>query len=134
MMADGMNQVEGAKPRYNWALGAMKEIAQKEGILGLWKGTGPTCARATVLAAAELASYDQLKQLVLQHQLLEEGLTLHFSVAIAAGFIGSAACNPFDVVKSRVMNQAVDAATGKGIKYSGMLDCMGKTVQHEVMS
>lgn len=29
---------------------------QEEGVLGLWKGVGPTCGRATVLAAAELAT------------------------------------------------------------------------------
>jgi len=116
---------------YRWFWPAFADIVRKEGVLGLWKGVGPTCGRATVLAAAELASYDQIKGYFLKKELLKEGIGLHFAVATCAGFIGAFACNPFDVVKSRVMNQPADPKTGRGTLYSGMIDCFGQSVRNE---
>ena len=60
MMADGMKST-GTGPRYTGLFNAFTQIVQKEGVLGLWKGVGPTCGRATVLAAAELATYDEVR-------------------------------------------------------------------------
>jgi len=115
---------------YNWFIPAFIDIVKNEGFFGLYKGVGPTVARATALAAAELASYDQIRETLVTRNIMEEGVPLHFATATAAGFIGSFACNPFDVAKSRVMNQPVDAA-GKGKDYSGMIDCMAKAVRNE---
>ena len=50
-------------------------------------------------------------------------MALHSATAVCAGFIAAFVANPFDVVKSRVMN-------GKG-QYSGMVDCFVKSVQAE---
>lgn len=83
MMADGMKSgataggggmaagVQTAKYRWFWP--SMFQIARQEGILGLWQGTGPTCARATALAAAELATYDHIKQTILDQGWMDEG-------------------------------------------------------------
>lgn len=49
--------------------------ARSEGIGGLYKGTGPTSARATALAAAELASYDHIKQHIRKKGLMPEVIT-----------------------------------------------------------
>ncbi len=38
---------------------------REEGVLGLWKGLGPNIARNAIINAAELASYDQIKQSLL---------------------------------------------------------------------
>ena len=55
---------------------------------------------------------------------------MHATVAMAAGFIGAFACNPFDVAKSRVMNQPTPAA-GEAPLYRGMVDCFTKTIRNE---
>jgi hypothetical protein len=39
---------------------AFSAIVREEGVRGLWRGTLPTCCRATALAAAELATYDEV--------------------------------------------------------------------------
>jgi hypothetical protein len=49
---------------------------REEGLLGLWKGLGPNIARNAIINAAELASYDQIKQ-----SMLASGI---FSVGCAA--------------------------------------------------
>lgn len=127
MQADGMNKGADYKPKYRGIVHAFSDIIKKEGVLGLWNGVGPTCGRATVLAAAELASYDEIKHQLLGYQILKEGIQLHFATAMAAGFISAWFSSPFDVVKSRVMNQPL-GADGKGVKYSGMIDCFSKVI------
>lgn len=41
---------------------ALVRMAREEGILTLWRGAVPTMARAMVVNAAQLASYSQAKQ------------------------------------------------------------------------
>jgi hypothetical protein len=60
----------------------------------------------------------------------QDGLPLHISTATIAGYVSTVASSPFDVVKSRVMGQPLDAA-GKGTRYSGMVDCFVKVIGTE---
>jgi len=98
--------------------------------LGLWKGVGPTCGRATALAAAELATYDEVKQQFLKNNIVKEGLSCTLATAFVSGFVSTVASSPFDVVKSRVMGQPL-AADGSGTLYSGMVDCFVKSAKNE---
>ena len=52
----------------------------------------------------------------------------HGAASFAAGFFATVGCNPVDVIKNRLMNQA---ASGEGRMYSGMLDCATKTIRNE---
>ena len=119
MQADGMG---GTKPRYRWFLGALATIAKEDGVRGLYAGLSANVARASSLAAAEMASYDTLKPFV-QEQFGVDGLALHLTTANGAGFIAAFVANPFDVAKSRLMNG--------GNEYKGMIDVLGKTVKNE---
>lgn len=38
---------------------------------------------------------------------------------------------PADVIKTRVMNQPTDPATGRGLLYKGTFDCVKKTISEE---
>jgi len=128
MQASGM---AGAQKRsYKGVIHALWVISKEEGFLGLWKGVGPTCGRATALAAVELSSYDEIKTRLLHANVFKEGLQLHLGSALGAGFLASLASSPFDVVKSRVMEQPV-TQNGKGLHYKGMIDCFVKTVRKE---
>jgi solute carrier family 25 uncoupling protein 8/9 len=60
-------QAEGKLPpgvprRYSGAMNAYSTIAKQEGVTKLWTGLGPNVARNAIINAAELASYDQVKQ------------------------------------------------------------------------
>ena len=102
----------------------------QEGVLAMWTGVGPTVGRATALAAAELATYDEVKVQILQRNLLPEGLGCHVTTACVSGFVATVASSPFDVVKSRVMGQP-KGPDGLGTMYSGMVDCFVKTSTQE---
>ena len=47
---------------YTSVFDALSRIVSEEGLLTLWRGCGPTIARAMVVNAAQLASYSQAKQ------------------------------------------------------------------------
>ena len=40
----------------------IKNILATEGVAGLWRGLGPSMARASALTASQLATYDESKQ------------------------------------------------------------------------
>ncbi|KAI5408842.1 Mitochondrial uncoupling protein 2, variant 3 [Lathyrus oleraceus] len=52
----------GVPKRYSGAMDAYSTILKHEGLGALWTGLGPNIARNAIINAAELASYDQVKQ------------------------------------------------------------------------
>lgn len=83
-----------------------RKIYQEEGVKGLYRGVGPTVQRAAVLAGVLLPSYDLCKKTFLGWG-LDDRITAHFMASFCAGLLGTAATNPMDVLKSRMMNQSV---------------------------
>ncbi|ELR11388.1 ATP pump family protein protein ENTH domain epsin related family protein [Acanthamoeba castellanii str. Neff] len=135
--------------RYRSLLHAIKTVVAEEKISGLWKGMGPTSQRAAVVAAAELATYDQCKQFLLGNNIMQDNIYTHFAASFIAGFVATASSFrpiisivdadstnrsdvhiPTDVVKTRVMNQPSDA-NGRGLYYRSSLDCARKLVAAE---
>lgn len=49
--------------RYNGSVDCYKKIVASDGVTGLWVGVVPNIMRNSVINAAELASYDQFKQM-----------------------------------------------------------------------
>uniref|UniRef100_A0A2N9ILF8 Uncharacterized protein n=1 Tax=Fagus sylvatica TaxID=28930 RepID=A0A2N9ILF8_FAGSY len=76
-----------------------------------------------------LASYDQVKEMILEKGVMKDGIGTHVTASFAAGFVASVASNPIDVIKTRVMNMKLEP--GAVPPYSGALDCAMKTVRAE---
>lgn len=120
-----------ASPRYRGIAHAFSHIYQHEGARGLYKGISPTVQRAAVVAAVELASYDECKTLLVQYAgMSPSSKATHFAASTMAGFLCTIASSPLDVIKSRVMNQPVDAA-GRGLTYASTIDCLRRSVAAE---
>lgn len=49
--------------KYPSAFAAYGIIARADGVKGLWTGVGPNIGRNAIINAAELASYDQVREL-----------------------------------------------------------------------
>ena len=87
-------------------------------------------AAAAVLTAAQLGTYDQVKSSLKARSLLEEGLVLHASASIVAGFAAAVATAPIDTAKTRIMTQraarvAPGAGTAAAVRhYTGTLNCI----------
>jgi len=73
--------------------------------------------------AAELAAYDQYKQMF-TGTVLNEGVPLHLLCASSAGVTACIVGSPVDVLKTRIMN----AAPGT---YANPIDCAVKTMKQE---
>lgn len=119
-------QAHSLTPRYKGLFHAFSTVYKEEGIAGLWRGVIPTAQRATVITCVELPAYDFFKKLILKHKLMDDNVYTYFAASFAAGFIGSIASNPIDVVKTRLMMSSQGQAV-----YSGAIDCFIKTVKNE---
>ncbi|XP_038892574.1 mitochondrial uncoupling protein 3 [Benincasa hispida] len=129
MQADGRLVSQGLQPRYSGPLDALTKIVHGEGIIGLWKGVVPNVQRAFLVNMGELACYDHAKRFVLQNQIAGDNIFGHTFASVISGLCATALSCPADVVKTRMMNQAVSK---EGIaKYNSSYDCLVKTVKVE---
>ncbi|KAK2510303.1 hypothetical protein Q9233_017874 [Columba guinea] len=76
-------------------------MAREEGIGTLWRGCIPTMARAVVVNAAQLASYSQSKQFLLETGRFRDDILCHFCASMISGLVTTAASMPVDIVKTR---------------------------------
>ncbi|CAI9111125.1 OLC1v1011267C1 [Oldenlandia corymbosa var. corymbosa] len=128
MQADG--RLPAAQRRnYKSVVDAIGSMAKSEGIASLWRGSSLTVNRAMLVTASQLASYDQIKESILETHVMKDGLGTHVTASFAAGFVAAVASNPVDVIKTRVMNMKVEP--GMAPPYTGALDCAMKTIRAE---
>lgn len=118
--------------KYRNTFHAFWTIARTEGIRGLWTGVGPTVQRAAILTAAQIPSYDHTKHTLLNAQLMVEGPALHGVSSVIAGFVTACSTSPFDVAKTRMMNQTKDTS-GAPLVYKNTIHCLAKIIRHEGM-
>ncbi|XP_044939140.1 mitochondrial 2-oxoglutarate/malate carrier protein isoform X1 [Mustela putorius furo] len=127
MTADGRlppDQRRGYKNVFN----ALIRIAREEGVPTLWRGCIPTMARAVVVNAAQLASYSQSKQFLLDSGYFSDNILCHFCASMISGLVTTAASMPVDIVKTRIQNMRM--IDGKP-EYKNGLDVLVKVVRYE---
>jgi hypothetical protein len=126
LQADGRLQMMGMHARYKGTLDAFASIGRKEGLAAFWRGTVPNVQRAAVVNGCGIAAYDQSKQTA--KFLLGGGgsdgdsLSARFVAALVGGCVTAFVGCPFDVLKTRLMNEmhAADKAAPQGAaRYSG---------------
>jgi Mitochondrial carrier protein len=126
LQADGRLRLLGQPTRYNGTIDAFSKIWREEGLSGYYKGLGPSVQRAAIINGCGIASYDHTKQIVLKLTGKTEGLVPQVVGALVSGLVSAGVSTPFDVVKTRIMNQAKGANL-----YKGPIDCAVKTVKAE---
>ncbi|CAH9103425.1 unnamed protein product [Cuscuta europaea] len=112
----------GVPRRYSGALNAYSTIVRQEGVTALWTGIGPNIGRNAIINAAELASYDQVKQTILKIPGFTDNVLTHILSGLGAGFFAVCIGSPVDVVKSRMMGDPT---------YKSTLDCFMKTLRND---
>ena len=104
-----------------------KDLFAKQGISGFYRGIDSNIARAMVLNGTKMACYDQAKGYVVQLTgWSKNALATQFLSAVAAGFFMTCTVSPFDMVRTRLMNQPSDAKI-----YNNAFDCMMKIATQE---
>lgn len=97
-----------------------KDVYAQGGIPGFWRGVGPTMLRAMMMNATKLATYDTIKNAIIDSGYLKDGVPCQFVSSVVAGFFMTVVTSPMDNIKTRVMNQKPG-----GPQYTGILDCAG---------
>ncbi|OQR99546.1 cobyrinic acid -diamide synthase [Thraustotheca clavata] len=114
-----------AQYHYKGTFDGLRQIIAKDGISGLYRGINGAIPRVAVGSAAQMSTYASSKHLVLSSGFLEDGIIAHFAASLVTGLAVTTAMNPFDVVSTRLYSQKV--VDGKGVLYSGVVDCFRKT-------
>ncbi len=127
MTSDG-NLPAAQRRNYKNVFEALARIAREEGVLTLWRGAIPTMGRAMVVNAAQLASYSQAKQAILQTGKVNDGIFCHFLASMISGLVTTAASMPVDIAKTRIQN--MKTIDGKP-EYRGALDVIAKVAKNE---
>lgn len=127
MTADG--RLPPAERRgYTSVFNALARVTREEGITTLWRGTMPTVGRAMVLNIAQLATYDQAKEMILGTGMVGDNMGAHAMASTVSGFIATAVSIPLDSAKTRVQNMKVVNGVPE---YTGMIDALRKTAQRD---
>jgi len=119
-----MMAAEGAVPSIT---ATAKDLLKNQGIGGFYRGIDSNIARAMVLNGTKMACYDQAKGIVVNATgLSKSSLITQFLSATSAGFFMTCTVSPFDMIRTRLMNQPADAKI-----YNNALDCFIKIVKNE---
>lgn len=118
---------------YKNALDAFAQILSKEGFLAMWTGVGPTMLRASVLAAVEMSVYDTLKSQLSRYNTMRSPAAVHVISALFASIFSAFFSCPFDMARSRVMNQPKNK-NGEGLLYKSAIHCLVVSVKQDGIS
>lgn len=102
-----------------------REVHQSQGFGGFYKGIEANVMRAMILNATKMACYDQCK-VTMKKSGVPDGIALQFASAFTAGFFMTCTVSPFDIIRTRLMNQPSDAKL-----YNGFGDCFAKILANE---
>ena len=102
---------------------AAGDLFKSQGIAGFYRGIEANVMRAMVLNGTKMACYDQIKGMIKASKVVPDGLMTQFFSAFGAGFFMACTVAPFDMVRTRLMNQPPDAKV-----YNGFIDCVVKII------
>ncbi|KAK6731113.1 hypothetical protein RB195_007528 [Necator americanus] len=127
MTGDGRLPPE-QRRNYKNVFDALIRVVKEEGVLTLWRGCAPTVVRAMVVNAAQLATYSQSKQALLETGYVHDGIFCHFLASMVSGLATTIASMPVDIAKTRI--QSMKVIDGKP-EYKNALDVWMKVIKNE---
>lgn len=98
-------------------------LFKSQGIGGFYRGLQANVMRAMVLNGTKMACYDEIKGMITKSGIVPKGLATQFCAAFGAGFFMATTVAPFDMIRTRLMNQPPDARI-----YNGFVDCAMKII------
>lgn len=121
----------GFQHKHHGMVQALRVICAEHGLLGLWRGVSGAMARVTCGSASQLATFSKSKSFIESLKIFKPDSWLAaLAASVLSGFAVVTCMTPFDVVSTRLYNQGVDA-NGRGLAYSGFIDCLKKIFMTE---
>ncbi|EDN07229.1 hypothetical protein HCAG_03760 [Histoplasma mississippiense (nom. inval.)] len=100
---------------YKHALHGLVQMVSSEGPSSLFRGLWPNSARAVLMNASQLSTYDTFKDICIKHFGMSDNINTHFTASLMAGFVATSICSPVDVIKTRIMTASPAESRGQGI-------------------
>jgi Mitochondrial carrier protein len=105
----------------------VKDLYSHEGIGGFYRGVEVNVLRACVLNATKMGVYDICKGFVVKSTGWNRSdIRTVFSSAVVAGYFMTCTVAPFDMIRTKLMNQKTGGKT-----YSGFVDCFAQTIRQD---
>ncbi|KAK3262405.1 hypothetical protein CYMTET_28738 [Cymbomonas tetramitiformis] len=104
--------------RYSNSMNCAANIVRSEGILALYNGFGPSCARNCTFNGAYFGFIFWFKDQLPTPKGFGEEVAKTLFTGMAGGVFATCIKQPFDVVKSRFQNQLPDANGNKEYRYT----------------
>lgn len=108
---------------------ALTRMVKEEGVLSLWRGSGPTILRAVSMNLGMLATYDQVKEMLNERKGTTDDVSTRCISSAIAGVVCSTMSLPFDNVKTKL--QRMKAGPDGKMPYNGVVDCFKKSILRE---
>lgn len=133
----------------------VQEIYTTSGILGFYKGLDANIIRAMVFNGTKMACYDEIKYQVKKYNIFniqynlqncinqeeirrlnkKKELMSSFLSAFISGFFMALTVTPFDLVRTKLMNQSrIQNLANNEIVYKNFFNCFVKTLQFQGVS
>lgn len=121
----------GYQHKHKGTIAALTSIAKESGVRGLWRGATTSIPRVGVGSATQLLSFSKSKEFMNDLGRYPRDSWQGILVgALVSGFAVACMMCPFDVVTTRVYNQAT-SSDGRGLIYKGYADCLNKIFKTE---
>lgn len=89
---------------YKHVFDGLIQTYKGEGSRGLFNGASMATSRAVLMTIGQISLYDQFKQMLIASGTFNDNLVTHFTASTMAGFCATCLTQPFDVMKTRLMN------------------------------
>lgn len=108
-------------------MGLVTNMYRDQGVSGFYRGVQVNIMRACVLNATKMGVYDMTKGYVTNATgWNRKDVKTSFTSAFVAGFFMTVTVAPWDMLRTKLMNQPTDVKI-----YDGFADCAKKTVQQD---
>jgi dicarboxylate transporter 10 len=114
MQSDAALPVE-KRRNYKHAFDGLVQMVRAEGAGSMFRGVWPNSARAVLMTASQLASYDTFKAMCMTRLGMADNTATHLTASLMAGFVATTVCSPVDVIKTRIMTASPTESKGHGI-------------------
>ncbi|XP_033642675.1 solute carrier family 25 member 35-like [Asterias rubens] len=110
---------------------ALRQTFRERGFFGLWRGATAAVVRVSFGSAAQLSTFSTAKEMVINTEFFKpQSIAIPFCASMVSGVAVVCIMTPFDVISTRLYNQGLDPH-GKGLYYSGFMDCLWKILRNE---
>lgn len=119
---------ENQRRNYRNVFHAFGKIIKEEGFLRLWRGCGPTVARAMMMNLGMMTTFDEVKEFLNSRSEEQDTVKTRLISSAVSGIVCSFVSLPFDNVKTKM--QKMTKVDGKN-PYNSVVDCFVKSIKRE---